>query len=106
MLSDDKITEIYCMADDFCKFFDEMVKKHSFRVSDRKSHRNKPNRLSNAEAITILASFHMGGHRCLKHFYLNHDCRHCAHLFPKTVSYNRFVELERKVALLLLVFVK
>lgn len=94
------------MADDFCKFFDETVKKHSFQVSDGKSHRNKPNRMSNAEVITILVAFHMGGQRCLKHFYLNHVCRHWGHLFPKTVSYNRFVELEREVALPLLVFVK
>ena len=48
----------------------------------------------------------MGAHRCLKHFYLEFVCRHWTHLFPKTVSYNRFVELERDVALLLLVFVK
>lgn len=61
MLSESKITDIYCMADDFCKFFDETVKKHSFLVSDRKSHRNKPNRLSNAKVITILVAFHMGG---------------------------------------------
>ena len=31
MLSERKITEIYCMADDFCKFFEETVKKHSFQ---------------------------------------------------------------------------
>ena len=106
MLSDSKITEIYCMADDFCKFFDETVRKHSFQVGDGKRHRNKPNRMSNAEVITILVAFHMGGHRCLKHFYLNHVLKHWTHLFPKTVSYNRFVELEREAALPLLVFVK
>ena len=54
MLSDDKLTEIYCMADDFCKFFDETVRKHSFQVSDGKRHRNKPNRMSNAEVITTI----------------------------------------------------
>ena len=94
------------MADDFCKFFDETVKKHSFQLGDGKRHRNKPNRMSNAEVITILVAFHMSGHRCLKHFYLNHVRGHWGHLFPKTVSYNRFVELEREVALPLLVFVK
>ena len=29
MLSDGKITEIFCMADDFCKFFNETVKRHT-----------------------------------------------------------------------------
>ena len=106
MLSESKITEIYCMADDFCKFFNETVKKHTLQVSDGKRHRDKPNRLSDAEVITILIAFHMGGHRCLKHFYLGYVCKHWGHLFPKIVSYNRFVELEREVALPLLVFVK
>ena len=104
MLSTDKITEIYCMADDFCKIFDETVKRHS--VSDGKKHRNKPNRLSDAEVITILILFHMGGYRCLKHFYVGHVCLHCRLLFPKVVSYNRFVELEKEVAVQLEVFVK
>ena len=104
MLSTDKITEIYCMADDFCKIFDETVKRHS--VSDGKKHRNKPNRLSDAEVITILILFHMEGYRCLKHFYVGHVCLHCRLLFPKVVSYNRFVELEKEVAVQLEVFVK
>ena len=71
----------------------ETVKKHS--IDDEKKHRNKPSRLSDAEMITILIMFHIGGYKCLKHFYINYICRHCKHLFPKTVSYNRFVELEK-----------
>ena len=106
LLSEDKITEIYCLADDFCKFYSETAKTNALEEPDGKRHRNKPNRLSDAEVITILVAFHMGAHRCLKHFYLEFVCRHWTHLFPKTVSYNRFVELERDVALLLLVFVK
>ena len=82
------------------------MKKNALEEPDGKPHRNKPNRLSVAEVITILVAFHMDGHRCLKHFYLEFVCRHWTHLFPKAVSYNRFVELEREVALLLLVFVK
>ena len=26
MITEDKVTEIFCMADDFCKFFDAMTK--------------------------------------------------------------------------------
>ena len=55
MLSDSKIIEIFYMADDFCKFFNETVKKHS--IEDGKKHRNKPSRLSDAEMITILIMF-------------------------------------------------
>ena len=60
MLSDDKITEIYCLADDLCKFFNETVEKHSIEADDGERHRNKPNRLSDAEVITILVVFSDG----------------------------------------------
>lgn len=33
-------------------------------------------------------------------------CKHLTHLFPKTVSYNRFVELQKSVLLSLTVFIK
>ena len=45
--------------------------------------------------------FHDSGYRCLKHFYLEKICKHMRHLFPNVVSYNRFVELEKEVAILL-----
>ena len=35
MLSDDKITDFFCIADDFCKFFNETGKKHT--IEDGKS---------------------------------------------------------------------
>ena len=28
MITEDKVTEIFCMADDFCKFFDAMMAKY------------------------------------------------------------------------------
>ena len=27
MITEDKVTELFCIADDFCKFFDAMMKK-------------------------------------------------------------------------------
>ena len=27
MITEDKVTELFCMADDFCKFFDAMMEK-------------------------------------------------------------------------------
>ena len=29
MITEDKVTEIFCMADDFCTFFDAMVAKYT-----------------------------------------------------------------------------
>ena len=104
MITENKITEIFCLADDFCKYFSSELKKH--QLCDGKKHRNKPGRLSDAEVITILILFHSKGFRCLKHFYTQYVCKHLIHLFPNTVSYNRFVELQKSVLLPLTVFIK
>jgi hypothetical protein len=60
-------------------------------------HRNKPNRINDAEIMVILILFHSGGFRCFKHYYLHYVCKHLTRLFPMRVSYIRFVELEKKI---------
>ncbi len=104
MIAEGKIPEIFCLADAFCKYFSSGLKKH--QLADGKKHRNKQGKLSEAEAITILILFHSKGFRYLKHFYTQYVCKHMRHLFPKTVSYNRFVELQKSVILQLMVFIK
>ena len=39
MFTDDKLTEIFCLADDFCKFFDSQVKKYT--LADQSGSENK-----------------------------------------------------------------
>jgi hypothetical protein len=69
-LTTDKITEIYCIADDFCKEFSKEIKKHQILPDDGKRHRNRSFAMSDAEIITIMICFHYGSFRNLKHFYL------------------------------------
>ena len=41
MITEDKVTEIFCMADNFCKFFDAMTAKYTLiPTRKRKYHRN------------------------------------------------------------------
>ena len=41
MITEDKVTEIFCMADNFCKFFDAMTAKYTLKpTGKRKYHRN------------------------------------------------------------------
>ena len=55
-------------------------------IGDKKTkHRNKPNRMSDAEIMVILILFHSGGY-----YYKEYVCKHLKHLFPRQVSYNRF----------------
>ena len=104
MFTEAKITEIFCLADDFCKVFN--LELRTRQLQDGRPHRNKPGRLSDSEVITILIIFHSNGFRCLKHFYKEYVCVHLRHLFPDVVSYNRFVELQKSILLHLAVFIK
>lgn len=105
MLTDDKVTELFCMADDFCKFFDSQMEKYSVRdIRKRSYHRDC--RMSKSEVMLIIILFHCSGYRCMKHFYLEKVCKGMRHLFPVVVSYNRFVELQKDVAVPLAIFIK
>ena len=105
MITEDKVTEIFCMADDFCKFFDAMTIKYTLKsIGKRKYHRNST--MSKAEVMLIMILLHTSGYRCFKHFYLENVCRQLRHLFPKVVSYNRIVESERDVVIPLTLFIK
>ena len=76
-------------------------------IDDKKSrHRNKPNRMSDAEIMVILILLHTRGPRCFKSYYKEYVCKHLKHLFPRQVSYNRFMELEKEVLLPLTIFIK
>jgi hypothetical protein len=73
MITDDKVTELFCMADDFCKFFDAMMAKYTLKpVNKRKYHRDST--MLRAEVLLIMIPFHDSGYLCLKHFYLDKVC--------------------------------
>ena len=96
------------MCDDFSKVFDSILSKSAIAGAkpERKREYHRDGKMSDFEVMTILILFHNSGYRCLKHFYLEHVCKHMKHLFPKTVSYNRFVELQKMAVIKLAVFVK
>ena len=75
-------------------------------MAKRKRKYHRKSRMSKAEVIVIMILFHSSGYRRLKHFYLEKVCKHMRHLFPEVVSYNRFVELKREIAIPLIVFIK
>lgn len=106
MLSINEVTEIFYLSDEFSKEFEVVYKKHLLQEEVCKRHRNKPNRLSESEVMTILIAFHLSGMRNLKHYYLFYVCKHLSEEFPNPVSYNRFVELQQRVALPMVLFLK
>jgi len=49
--------------------------------------------MSTSEIMTITVLFHVSGIRKFKHFYISYVQKQMHKEFPRTVSYNRFVEL-------------
>lgn len=100
-ISKDKITEIFYLADEFCKEFEKTVSNHTLGNEPKR----KP-KMSQSEVITIMVLFHYGSFKNIKHFYEYFVKQHLGSEFPKTVSYNRFVELMQSVALPLTMLLK
>lgn len=101
MICIDKITEIFTIVDEFCKNFEQQTS--SFLIG-KKSKR--PSTMSTSEVITISLLFHLSGFRTFKHFYIFYVQKHMKSEFPKTVSYNRFVELQQSCVMPMTIFLK
>ena len=97
MITDDKITEIFCATDEFSKKFDEEIENMPLLTSDGKARRRRAASMSDSEIMTILIMFHFGTFDNFKHYYLHFIRIHLKRDFPDAVSYNRFVELESRV---------
>lgn len=106
MLSLCEVTDIFYLCDEFANDFEVYYPKHALREDNSKRYRNKPKRLSDSEVMTILIAFHLSGMRNLKAYYLFYVCKHMNREFPQLVSYNRFVELQQRVLLPLVLFLK
>ena len=70
MLSENKITEIYFILDEFWENFDKVVSDHALDSDTSLKRRKRKFSLSQSEVMTILVLFHYGSFKNLKHFYL------------------------------------
>jgi len=100
-LSADKITDIFYLIDEFCIEFERTITPYTIGNAPKR----KP-KMSTSEVITLMVVFHQGGFRDMKHFYLGYVGKHLNVLFPKLVSYNRFVELMQQAVLPMTLFLK
>lgn len=96
-----KITEIFCLVDEFCKEYDELVDKHLLGNPSK-----RPSIMSKSEVITITILFQLSGFRTFKHFYIYYLQKHMQDDFPNTVSYNRFTELMQQCLMPMTLFLK
>lgn len=95
------IAHVYCVVDEFMiEFNNKITKNYLGNIPKRKP------KMKHSEVITIMILFHLSSYRTFKSFYLEHIKVHLTDYFPQTVSYNRFVELQKQVVLPLAVFAK
>lgn len=76
---------------------------------EQKSIGHNPKRkpkLSALEVMTIMILFQLIGIRFFKWFYNQYIIKHHSQDFPRLVTYNRFVELQKKTILPMAVFAK
>ena len=91
----DKLIELYCDVDDFCKLF--LPQWQKMLIEDGTKKRNRTGNLSPAEIMTILIHFHQSHYSNFKNYYLKHVCVYLTEYFPNLVSYSRFVTLYQSV---------
>ena len=109
MITKDKVIEIFCIIDEFDKNLSVELSKKLRLPSVGKDgirHRNRPDRMSESEIMTVLVCYHFGTYRTFKDYYLNCIRRSLKDCFPDAVSYNRFVELMPRVFFLMMLFMK
>jgi hypothetical protein len=96
------ITEIFYHADEFCKSFEKEIGKKL--LSCGKNKRKRETALSLSEVVTIVIYFHFSGYKNFKNYYKKHVCIELKQCFGKFVSYNRFIELQQKSAIAIMIF--
>lgn len=104
MTTDYKVTELFCIIDDFSKLFE--AENAGKLLIDDKNHKRRIRKasLSDSEIMTILLYFHFGSFRNFKRYYLFFIKGTIKSDFPNAVSYNRFVELESRMFFPLMFF--
>ena len=98
------MTTGYKVTDEFCKHFNAENAGNLLEDNSGVKRRRRQASLSDSEIMTILLYFHFGTFRNFKHYYLFFIKGTMQSYFPKAVSYNRFVELERRVFFQLMFF--
>ncbi len=65
-----KVTELFCIIDEFCKHFEAENAGKLLIGDDGTKRRRRKASLSDSETMTILLLFHFGSFRNFKHYYL------------------------------------
>lgn len=101
---EDTLTTLYCVVDDFCQLFMPQWQQNLLEHGLKKRHRS--GKLTSSEIMTIYSHFHQSHYRDFKNYYIYYVQKYLSHLFPKLVSYQRFVSLIKSVIVPLCFFLQ
>ena len=90
-----KLVELFCDVDDFCKVFIPQWQKQL--LEDGTLKRQRSGRMTTSEIMTIVVSFHMSHYRDFKNYYLIYVSHVYKEDFPNLLSYTRFLEVMPRV---------
>ena len=102
----DRIEEIFCVVDDFCKEFKLEDHYHQKQIDNGIRRRNRSGKMHLSEMLTILLLFQSSHYRNFKHFYYGAILGSLQSAFPTAISYTRFVTLIPRLLLPLCLFLK
>lgn len=102
----DKVIEFYVEIDDFYLKFQKEIENQKILESYDTKKRNRDTVLSDSEMMSILLLFQYGHFTNFKHFYIYYVCEHLKDLFPELISYSRFIQIQHRVMLPLMLFLK
>ena len=85
MTTDYKVTELFCIIDEFCKHFNAENAGNLLEDNSGVKRRRRQASLSDSEIMTILLYFHFGTFRNFKHYYLFFTKGTMKSYFPKTL---------------------
>ena len=77
-ITKNKITEIFCIIDDFCQEYDKEIARMSICESDGRKHRNRKWTMSRSEIMTILIYFHFNTSSIITFFMSRFTCTTCS----------------------------
>lgn len=97
-----QLTRIFCEIDDFCKELNRYTEGKFFPAQSSK--RGPVCCLSDSEIMTILILFQSSRWRDFKNYYNNFLSTFYKTAFPKLPSYNRFIEIMKRVIFHLILF--
>jgi hypothetical protein len=100
----DRLVEVFCEVDDFCKAFQPQWQAHQF--DGRHKPRGPKPGLAESEIITLLLMLHSSGFKYLKNFYNSPMGEVLRRYFPGMPCYERFVALQPSVLISLLCFLR